>query len=170
VRPRRTGPLPGQCSVGADDLETYLENPDPDPRLRNTSTKTAAMLARNIAEELGLPTRTVMVPEQSTYDYRINGVDIEALMRSWQEPSEHGMPGRKWSRPELGPLFARHKFSNKQHCNLDAKFGGVTGSSEWDLMESRPSSRRPRAPGSGAAPIGAHRRVESRTLSEPPTA
>jgi hypothetical protein len=43
--------------------------------LRNTYTKTAAVLARNIAEELGLPTRTVMVPEQSTHDYRINGVD-----------------------------------------------------------------------------------------------
>jgi hypothetical protein len=76
----------------ADDLETYLEDPDLDSRLRNTYTKTAAMLARNIAEELGLPTRTVMVAEQSTYDYRINGVDIEALMKSWQEPSEHGMP------------------------------------------------------------------------------
>ena len=39
------------------------------------TTKTAAMLARNIAEELGLPNRTVMVPEQSAYDYRIDGVD-----------------------------------------------------------------------------------------------
>ena len=40
----------------ADDLETYLEDPDLDPRVRNTYTKTAAMLGRNIAEELSLPT------------------------------------------------------------------------------------------------------------------
>jgi hypothetical protein len=40
----------------ADDLWTYLEDPDLNPRVRNGYTKTAAMLGRNIAEKLGLPT------------------------------------------------------------------------------------------------------------------